>query len=95
MLSLLAIGDGEADLNEIEVIMDSLKVDGDFFELAANMPLQEAIDAIKTMTVNQKMQFAKIVLKLIKADGFIHPAEIAIYKGIFADTGITQILGRL
>lgn len=92
LLATLAVADGQADINEVTLMMDELNIDTALVKASSEMDINEAINIIKFMEIGKKLEFASIAMKVVYADGKIHPQEGILIKKYFHLTGISEFI---
>lgn len=94
MLMSLAKQDGKIDEDEVQVIIDAIGADRQLLTSSANVDIMDAINTVNGFTNQQKLEFAIMVVKVIEADGFVHPQEAVLAGQYFKLTGIDTLLNK-
>lgn len=78
----------EEELRETNIINQELNVTDEIFELGVVMPVDHALRVIRKMNDEQKMNVAKLLVRIIDSDDEVANSEIVLLNEICSLTGI-------
>ncbi len=82
------------EMVETNNIFARLHVDKETFELGRALDVKYAMHAARSMSDDQKLELASLLVELIDADHEVADTELALLKQICTDADITEVLKR-
>ncbi|MBR5086895.1 MAG: hypothetical protein IKX31_07805 [Muribaculaceae bacterium] len=95
LLIEMANADGRIAYEEMiifNLICQRLEVDHNSFVVAHGLNCEHAINVLKTMSDEKKLQLAKLMIEIIDSDNQVDDSEIALLNHACREIGIDKLL---